>query len=265
MSSRLPKISFATETVHQRLVELCRAAIENGDYAAGERFASERELAARFEISRATANKVISALVTEGLLAVEKGLGTRVTDQPVLFASLAGMESFTAHARARGSEPETRVLKFQRLKAGRVPACVRQGLELSDEASDPVFYLERLRLADGVPVILEYRWVTGKLAPDLQRGDVTESFYRVLEDKFGLPMTGERHSISAVIMESAQSRLFELTKPAAALRVEGVGFVKGDRPLWYQRLFYRGDRYELLNETRGLTSSAVTLRLTSQP
>jgi GntR family transcriptional regulator len=264
MSTRLPKISFASATVHQRLLELCRTAIERGDYAPGERFASEREMAARFDISRVTANKVISALVTEGLLELEKGLGSRVVDRPVLFASLAGMESFTAHARAQGMVPATEVLKFQRLKAERAPAGVRESLGVSGDSGPSLFYLERLRLADGVPVILEHRWVVRELAPGLTRDDVSESFYGVLENKFGLAMTGERHSISAVILSGQQLELFRLPAPAPALQVEGSGFVQGDRPLWYQRLFYRGDRYELRNETRGLKSSAVTLHLTTQ-
>ena len=261
MSSRLPKISFASETVHQRLADLCRRSIERGDYAPGARFASEREMAARFEISRATANKVISALVAEGLLEVEKGLGTRVVNRPVLFASLAGMESFTAHARKQGFEPTTEVLVFRKAKAGRVPVVVRKGLAIAQGDDTPVFYLERLRLADGVPVILEHRWVSGALAPDLERRDVTESFYRVLEEKYGLFMTGERHVITSVVLDESQLELFQLPALAPALRVEGMGFVSGDRPLWYQRLFYRGDRYELQNETRGLKSSAVSLRL----
>ena len=173
------------------------------------------------------------------------------------------MESFTAHARAQGCEPATEVLKFRCLKTGAVPRPVREGLGVSAKAGSPVFHLERLRLADGVPVILEHRWVAGELAPDLCRDDVSESFYRLLEEKYGLAMTGERHSIAAVILDPEQLKLFRLKESAPALRVEGVGYVEGSRPLWYQRLYYRGDRYELQNETIGLTSSAIQLRLTS--
>ena len=261
MSSRLPQVSFATETVHQRLVDICRAAISRGDYLPGDRFASEREMASRFDISRVTANKVISALVAEGLLQIEKGLGARVVDRSPLFASVAGMESFTAHARSQGLDPTTEVLKFRRMDSGRTPAVVRAGLGLDRGAGEPVFYLERLRLADGVPVILEYRWVLASLAPGLTREDVSESFYSVLQEKCGLSMTGERHSISAVILDRAQLRLFRLAGGVPSLRVEGVGFVRGDQPLWFQRLYYRGDRYQLQNETKGLTSSAVSLQL----
>lgn len=258
MLTKLPKKSFAQAPIHQQLADMCRRAIERGDYGPGARFASERELAERFEVSRATANKVISALVTGGLLAVEKGLGTRVINRPTLFASLSGMMSFTEHARAQGHEPSTEVIAFRRLKGRTIPKAVRDALE-----TPAVVYLERLRLADGVPMILEHRWVSEELAPDLKRSDVTDSFYRVLEEKFGLAMTGERHSISAVILDSRQLKLFQMDQPTPALLVAGVGFVKRRKPLWYQTLFYHGEHYELQNETRGVSSSAVSMKLTT--
>lgn len=258
MLNRLPKKSFARAPIHQQLADLCRRSIESGDYGPGERFASERELADRFDVSRATANKVISALVTGGLLEVEKGLGTKVIQRPTLFASLSGMRSFTEHARAQGHEPSTEVLTFQHRKTRGIPKPVRNALD-----TDSVVYLERLRLADGIPMILEHRWVSETLAPGLERADVEESFYRMLEQKFALVMTGEKHSITAVILDEEQCRLFRSEHPMAALLVEGVGYVKQGKPLWYQRLYYHGEHYELQNETRGVSSSEVSLKLTN--
>lgn len=260
-SKKLPRRSFATDPVHLRLAEICRKAIVDGDFSSGERFPSERELAERYEVSRATANKVISALITEGLLELQKGIGTHVKPRRTLFTSLAGMESFTAHAREQGLEPSTEVLAFERIDCAGLPVEVRDGLDLSPGAGEPVVYLERLRLADGIPMILESRWVRESLAPGLAREDVADSFYRVLEEKFGLPMTGERHSIGAILLDASAAKTMGIRRPAAALLVEGVGFAKGATPLWYQRLLYRGDRYRLHNETRGAAAPAMSLRL----
>ncbi len=259
---RLPSRSFAVTPVHQRVAELCRESVRRGDFSAGERFPSERELAARFEISRATANKVLATLVGEGMLELQKGIGARVSGRRPLFASLAGMESFTAHARAQGREPSTEVRAFRRARAARLPAAVRGGLGC--RADESVVALERLRLADGVPMILEFRWVREALAPGLCRDDVGGSFYQMLAEKFSLPMTGERHSISAVVLDATQSERFGVPEPTPALRVEGVGFVRDGEPLWYQRLFYRGDQYELKNETRGVNASGIALQLQPQ-
>lgn len=261
---KLPQQSFATTPVHLRLADLCRESILNGDFAAGDRFPSERELAERYEVSRATANKVISALVTEGLLELQQGIGSRVRKRRTLFASLSGIESFTEHAREQGLEPATRVLKIERIKSTTLADHVREGLGIPKKKSEPVLYLERLRLADDIPMILEYRWVREVPAPGLTQTDVADSFYRMLENKFNLPMTGEKHSISAVLLNKKSATLLRQTEPAVALQVEGTGYVKGDTPLWYQRLFYRADRYQLYNETRGPSASTVELRLQNE-
>lgn len=264
LSKKLPQKSLSAKPVHLRLAEICRKAILNGDFAAGERFPSERELAERYDVSRATANKVISSLITEGLLGLQKGIGTTVRKRRTLFASLAGMESFTAQAKEQGLNPSTEVLRFERTISSILPNHVCKGLEISDDTPESVLYLERLRLADGIPMILEHRWVREALAPGLKEVDVASSFYRTLEEKFALTMTGERHSISAVLLGDDEVALFKETTPAAALQVEGTGFVKGDTPLWYQRLHYRADRYQLHNETSGPTGSAVELRLQNE-
>ncbi len=53
--------------------------ISNGDFPAGERIPSERDLAARFGISRTSVRETITELVSEGLL-FRSGRGTFVTD-----------------------------------------------------------------------------------------------------------------------------------------------------------------------------------------
>ncbi len=259
-SHRLPRRKFASDPVHAQLAQICRDAILEGSFQPGERFPSERELAERYGISRATANKVISALVTEGLLELRKGIGSLVKERRRLFASLRGMESFTAHARDQGLEPTTEVLRFERLSSEDVPGTVRLGLEIGEQA-EPLVYLERLRLADGIPMILEHRWVRESLAPELTRDDVEESFYRILEAKYGLAMTGEQHRISAVLVDEVQAARLKVGTPAAALLVCGTGYVRQREPLWYQELYYRGDRYELENQTQGAASSAIALRI----
>ncbi|MEM1444092.1 MAG: GntR family transcriptional regulator [Verrucomicrobiota bacterium] len=260
----LPQKSFAVEPVHLRLADLCREAIVGGDLAPGERFPSERDLAERYEVSRATANKVISSLVAEGLLEVQKGLGAFVRKGRTLFASLSGMESFTAHARGQGLTPSTEILSFESISSSGLPEQVHLGLGLGKK-HERIVSVDRLRCADGIPMILERRWVRESLAKGLSQPDLEESFYRVLEEKFDLPMTGESHTISAVLLSREEARLFQESHPFPALRVEGTGFVRGSEPLWYQQLLYRGDRYQLHNETRGPAASAVELRLHSDP
>ena len=68
------------EPVYLQICKVLKSLIEKGEFNRGERFLSEREVSARFEVSRTTANKALSSLVGEGILTYKKGVGTFVTE-----------------------------------------------------------------------------------------------------------------------------------------------------------------------------------------
>ncbi len=256
-----PSAEIVTDPVHRQLARACRAEIANGALRTGEPFPSERDLAKRFKVSRATANKVISNLVAEGMLLLRPGIGTFVAPNRGLHASLRQMESFTDRARAVGKNPETEVICLRKGRARALPDDVRDALGLDGRAA--VHYFERLRLADREPVILEHRWVPADVVPGLTTRDLQGSFYHYLEENHGVYLTGERHKIYAKNLTPDEARRFRLVAGAAVLAVTGVGLTETDRPVWYQTLFYRGDRYELENEVnaaRGPGRWTVQLR-----
>lgn len=245
MSQLPPAEGIVTTPVFRQLAEALREAILRGDMAAGERVPSERALAERYGVSRATANKVLAALVSEGLLEQRKGIGTFVRTRGTLPQSLRKMKSFTAQALALGFRPRTEVLSFRETRAGDLDPKVRRELELDDEK---VLVLERLRLLDDEPAILETRWVPAALLPGVGREDFGGSFYELLEARFGIHLSAENHSVTAVALEAPTARQLGVPAGHAALSVHSTGFIHGrdaTRPIWHHHLFMRGDRYSL--------------------
>jgi len=64
--------------------EELRARIESGQYEAGGQLPSEDALAREFGVSRQTVNKALLRLRAEGLVRVERGIGTTVRELPML-------------------------------------------------------------------------------------------------------------------------------------------------------------------------------------
>jgi len=193
----------------------------------GDRFLTEREISSRFGVSRATANKALASLVAEGLLEFRKGLGTFVRGG-TLDVDLRALVSFTDRARAAGKRPSTRVLRLESLPG-------------------PVLRMERLRLVDDVPVILERRDVMASLCPDLEQKDLTGSLYALWTEAYGLKLESADQSIRAVAIEGADARELRVAPGAAGLLVLATGRVAGGAPLWTERTLYRGDAYEFHN------------------
>ncbi|MBC8134452.1 MAG: GntR family transcriptional regulator [Fibrella sp.] len=228
-----------------------RSAIRDGSFAPGQQFFTERQIGERFGISRATANKALAGLVSEGLLEFRKGVGTFVR-AGVLDYDLRSLVSFKEKARAAGMIPATEVRAFHAVAVSDLREPVREALRL--DTDETVTYIERLRLADGVPVILEFRYLRERYCPDLQRSDVGESLYNLLTDRYRLHVAGADEVIRAVSLTKDEAEVLQAEPGDAALQVIAVGFIGGGTPLWWERTLYRGDAYEFRNRLGPITN-----------
>src|SRR5215471_16128144 len=99
------------EPMYQQLNNHLRTLIKSGEYAHGTQFLTERQICDRYGVSRATANKALSNLVSAGLLEFRKGVGTFVRGRSLDY-NLRSLVSFTEKAVAAGKSPSTEVLEF---------------------------------------------------------------------------------------------------------------------------------------------------------
>ena len=241
----------ADATFHEQLLLKLRRMIRGGKYPAGSQFLTEREVAARFKTSRPTANKALNSLATEGLLEFRRGAGTFVKEGALDY-DLQQLVSFTEKARAAGRRPSTRVLLFQKTTAAEAPREAQAGLGVSMD--EPLLYMERLRLADGRPVIFERRYVAMAQSGALNQTDAEGSLYAFWTEKRGLKIIGATESIRAVNATKAQAGLLQIPMHAACLLVVGIGYTEGEKALWYEETLYRADVYEFRNQLGGVNA-----------
>ena len=228
------------QPVYQQLTERLRDAIASGEFAEGERFLAERDVVERYQVSRPTANKVLAGMVAEGLLEFRKGVGTFVRRRPLDY-DMRALVSFTEKAREAGRVPSTQVLNFDRVAAGEVESQIAS--RLCAQAEDTLFSVGRLRLADGVPVILERRWLPASLFPGLNRKDLRGSIYKVIAEKYRLQMTESDQTIRAIAIRGVDAKLLQVPAGSPGFAVSATGYAR-DRAVWWERTIYRGDSYE---------------------
>lgn len=243
-------------TFHQQLIEKLRALIRDRNFAPGAKFLTEREIAALFETSRPTANKALSSLVSEGLLEFRQGAGTFVRES-VLDYDLQRLVSFTDKARAVGRKPGTEVITFQKLKASEAPADVATALHVS--ALEPMLHLERVRLADGQPVIYEHRYVIARHCPGMTKTDAKGSLYGFWTTKCQLTLSGAEEIIHAVNATKAQAARLKVPVGTACFLIIATGYIDGDKPLWREQTLYRADVYEFRNRIGGMSAAGPAL------
>lgn len=233
-------VRLVRSPVYQQLNQRLREAL-GGEYRQGDQFLTEREVSERFRVSRATANKSLASLVSEGLLEFRKGLGTFVR-RDVIDYDVRALVSFTEKARAAGKRPGTKVLAFGKSAAADVDDAARTALDVADDAL--LWNLERVRLADQTPVILERRHIVHRHCSKLTKAEAGGSLYRAWTESHGLKIAGASEVIRAVLLTAGEARRLRTAARSPALEVVAVGFLEDDVPLWRERTLYRGDRYE---------------------
>ena len=123
---------------------------------------------------------------------------------------------------------------------------------LKIQHDEPLFYMERLRLADDIPVILERRHVVAKFCQDLTRADLNGSLYQLWTEKYKLVIEGADQTIRAVNIRGEDANVLGVRSGSAGLLVTSVGKLNSQDSLWFERTLYRGDTYEFQNRLGGI-------------
>ena len=225
---------------HQVYLDL-RAALDRGDWHAGEQVPTERDLAVRYGCSLITVRRALDELVREQRIERTRGKGTFVLP-PRIDLDLAGSMSFTEEMQSRGLDPSTRLVSARPESA---TAHVAEALGL--EPDSPTLYLERLRMVDGEPYLLEQVHLPadrfpGLLATDLERG----SLYEVLVTRYGTPIVRARETIEPVLLRGREAKLLAQRSGSPALLVEGLAYAADGSVVEFGRSYVRGDRSRYL-------------------
>ena len=158
--------------------------IDRGELAAGARLPSELDLAAELQVSRATLREALRAMELEGLLRRRQGSGTFVAEHPRMASSLDVNFGVTDAIRAAGM---TAGIAQARHWVEPAPAGEAALLEL--EPGQDVLVIERVRTAEGKPVVLSRDLVPDRLVGGNDRavqGMLERSIYDVLERDLGI-------------------------------------------------------------------------------
>jgi DNA-binding GntR family transcriptional regulator len=252
-------MKLVKDPLYQQLSQILRQSIVRGNHRNGAKFLTEREIAVKYGVSRATANKVLSSMVSEGLLEFRKGVGTFVK-YTARGQSKSGLISFTENVRSAGKAPSTDILEFKTKKGKDIPPAAMQALALGQ--SESVYYIRRVRRADGVPMILETRYLVASFCPNLQKDQLAGSLFSLLQDEYHLNVIGSDEKIQAVNVIGEEAAILQVVESSAAFLVTSVGYMTNEVPLWWEQSLHRADGFELRCQVRP-TMSGHSLKLSS--
>jgi GntR family transcriptional regulator len=229
--------------IYFQLEEMIKKQIDDESLKSGELIPSEREYADMYGISRMTVRQAITNLVNEGRLYRQKGKGTFVGEKKIE-KQLRGIISFTEEMKSRGLKPGTRLVHFETR-----PADEKVASRLAVNIGDPVYQIERVRLADGVPMAFETAYLSANVVEGLTAEGAKGSLYEFVKSKLNLTISTATQQLVASVARESESELLEIQEGMPVLLIIRTSHLQDGTPLEYVHSVFRGDRYTFIVES----------------
>jgi GntR family transcriptional regulator len=213
------------------------SSIADGTLPVGAQLPSEDSLTERFSVSRTTIRKTIQNLASHGLVEIRRGKGTFVS-QPKITQELTELTGFVEDMRLLGRHPTARLLD-KRIVAATESAARQLGLAMGD----PVVRIQRVRLADNVPLSFDETYLPRGIGEKIIGNDLeTEPIFSLLEQKYDMPLAEAEYRLEAVSAEAAVASALGIAAGSPVFLIERTSYCVNHQPVDYEMLHYRGDQ-----------------------
>lgn len=226
-----------SEPYYKQLIRHIERLIESGEIVHGLGLPSERELAEVLNLSRTTIKRCYDELRKSGLLSVHGRGGTSVNKPVLASLPLDRLKTFAEEMQI-----------FGRLASSRL-----DGLEIcSDRSIASVFQLpsnasflrvERVNLADGMPMARECAWYNLSAAPKLEAWNAISSLYAFLQEFCHVSLSWTEQSIEAMLSSDSETKIFGFNQSSPCLLIKRRTYSTESKLIEYIECTFRGDAY----------------------
>jgi GntR family transcriptional regulator len=226
-------------TLTQSCAEALEEAIEGGAYRPGSRLPSEAELAEQLAVSRPTLRESLRLLEERGMIRRRHGRGTFVRERPIQ-KELNRNFGITSMILAAGYKPGATDARIVSLEADEELAG-RLGLK----AGDPVWQIERVRLADDRPVVFSIDSIPEHLVTredlDQMVSDGEQSLYSLLHRARGVVVYRGEAELVPCRATTELRALLDLKSGTPLLCMRQVDFDQHGRAVVYSVEYHVAD------------------------
>jgi len=212
--------------------------INSGEYVRGQMIETEHELTKKYQVSRVTVRQATNNLVAKGHLVRSQGSGTFVA-HPTAVGRTTQVESFTEEMAALGKEVTSEILNFKIITANDLIA-----EKLQVEIDEPVYFIERLRKADGDVMMFETSYMVVADYPDLSYEKITQSKYKYVEETRKETIDYSHHAIIPIMPTEEIVQHFNCDPESPLLKVMNTTHLVSGSVLDYTILIINVEKYQ---------------------
>lgn len=240
---------YKSQTLTEAAEQELRGAIAGGLYRPGSQLPAESELVELLGVSRTVVREALRLLEEDGLITRRHGVGTFVRKHPILH-NLNFNFGTTEMIRTAGFRPSTPFLDVQV-----VPAAEEVAEALNLPLESPVVVVERLRSADGKPVVYSYDYIPQAVAGDVNIlsfwRDQDVSVYELFNNVFGQVIEYGVARILPVTAPAHVAEKLEVPVDSMLLYLLQTDYSPQDEPVLYATEYHLPDAFDFLVMRRG--------------
>jgi GntR family transcriptional regulator len=174
--------------------------------------------------------------VSRGIVEIRRGKGTFVA-APKIRHELTELSGFVEDMHAVGRKPTARVISKEIVTADRTVAD-----HLALTKGQRVVRIRRVRLADNVPISFDETYLPLEIGKKIITNNLkVEPIFSLLERKYDVPLIEAEYKLEAVAAETEVAAALRVKQGSPIFRIERTSYSRGNRPVDYEKLYYRGD------------------------
>lgn len=181
--------------------------IETEVYSYQEMLPSENTLVLKYGCSRNTVRRAISELTADGYVQPMHGRGVRNIFRPVEQAAFAvgGIESFKESSARNRRTGSTEILQFAEITADK-----KIEKKTGFQNGTLLYYIQRLRFLNGIPLILDHNYFLKETASGLTPEIAAQSVYEYLEGTLGLTIATSKRTLTVEHVTQIDEKYIDL-------------------------------------------------------
>ena len=224
---------------YEFVVKKIKDMIQMDELLEGQKLPSEITMAKQLNVSRATLREGFRILEDEGVINRYHGIGTFVAKSPVIKSGMEELISITKLIEKQGMKPGTKDVTVSRIRPGEREASILNLLP-----DEEIYRIERVRLADGEPVLFCIDRIPVKYV-HMNFDFKGESLFDYLHKDLDIYIS---YAVSDVIPVKARvadvyKKLEMKSKSNVVLLLEQLHYDDKDNPIFYSSNYFSPEKF----------------------
>ncbi|MCR6111058.1 GntR family transcriptional regulator [Bacillus sp. A301a_S52] len=223
--------------LYLQVIDRIKQDIEDGAYETGERLPSEFQLSKQLGVSRATLREALRMLEDESIIIRRHGVGTFINSKPLFSSGIEELFSVTDMIKRGNKEPGTIFLSSSIEKPSE-----DDQRRFYDEQMDDMIVIERVRTADGEPVVYCLDKIPKHHLPDYVSHEEQSMFDQL--EKNGNTITYAMTQIEPLGYHEQVSEILACDPETALLVLKQMHYNEQEEPVLYSLNYFRADKFK---------------------